>query len=82
MGDAIALQRMKAFVIEKGLDKGMAGGIAVEHRRQIGADRLADAGIGRQRFLEGFARQQADRGPRRPACAPDDRKARFPAGHA
>ena len=46
MGDAIAFQRMEAFVEEKRLDKGMAGGIAVEHRRKVGAHRLADAGIG------------------------------------
>ena len=58
MADAVAFQRMKAFVIEEGFDKGVAGRIALEHRRKVGANRCADPGVVRQGFFKGLARQQ------------------------
>ena len=46
----------------------MAGGIALEHRRQIGAHRRADLRIGGHRLFEGLAHHQRAQDPRRPAC--------------
>ncbi len=58
MADAIALEGVEALIVEKRLDEGMAGRIAVQHRREIGADRLTDGGIVAQRLLEHLARQK------------------------
>ena len=62
MGDAVAFQGMKALVVKKGLGKGMAGGIAIQHRHQIGAHRRPDLGIGGDGFLESLARGQGPQG--------------------
>ena len=55
VGDAIAFERMDPLEEQERLDMGMAGGIALEHGREVGAHRLADGGIGVDRLLEDLA---------------------------
>jgi hypothetical protein len=55
MGDAVTLQRMEAFVEEEGIDIGVAGGIALEHRRQVGAHRRTQARVSGKGIIEHFA---------------------------
>ena len=56
--DAKRFQRLKALVVEKGLQIGVAGRVALEHSRKIGAHSRSDGHIARQRLFEGFAGQQ------------------------
>jgi hypothetical protein len=58
MGDAIAFQRVESFVEQKSVEIGVAGGIALEHRRQVGAHRLAESIIGGDGIVEHFADRQ------------------------
>ena len=46
---------MEAFVEQEGVDIGMAGGIALEHCRQVGAQRFAKGGVGGHGIVEHLA---------------------------
>ena len=58
MGQAIGLEGLEAFEIEQRLHHPEARGIAVGHRDDVGAERLADRGIARDRLFEGLADQR------------------------
>ena len=60
----------------------MAGGIALEHRRQIGAHRRADRRHRRPSLLRNFADRQRAQIVAAQLARPDDRTAPVPAGHA
>ena len=52
---AVGLQRVEALEIEHGLDRARAGRIAIDHRADIGADRLAGRGLGLDQLVIGLA---------------------------
>ena len=56
---AMGLDGVKALEIEQGIDEARGGGIAVEHRHQVGAERVAEVGLVAQRFVIGLADQIA-----------------------
>ena len=59
MRKAMGLDGMKAFEVEQRIDEPRRRGVAVEHRHQIGAERVADIGIVAERLIEGLADQVA-----------------------
>ena len=67
MGEPVGLDGMEALEVENRLEEAGAGGIPIQDRRNVGAERLADRRILLERFQEGLLEEI---GRERPVAEP------------